>query len=306
YGDEGAFAESMTADTCGRLDVSLTLWGATEPATDSTGQVWQVKPSGRSRAIMTLDLTPDQMLMGITSDCVGRLYVACADFSGTAGPVIYRLAPRGEPTAIAVLPPGAWPNGLAIFGGGLYVSDSALGAIWRIPLSGGVATPTEPWYQSDLLAPGDPSVDPSVLGIGVNGIAFTSGTLWAVVSDYGRLMRIPVLRHHVPGSATVVCERSELRTADGMAVDAYGRLWIVTNTGPTQDEPGGALFRVYRTGAVSQAKVDPSRFDYPTQPVFGTADPYRTTLFIVNGAYSAAAAPTVIAVKVGVTARHVP
>ena len=306
YGDFGAFAESMTADHNGHVYASVTLWGNSDPLTDNTGQVWQVGPSGRSRAIVTTDLAPDQMLMGITHDYVGRLYIACADFSGTTGPVVYRSAHNGALNKVAVLPPGAWPNGLAVFGGALYASDSALGAIWRIPLGPGVATPTDPWFQSDLLAPGDPSLDPTVSGIGVNGIAFTSGTLWAVVSDYGRLVRIPVLRHHVPGDPRVVCERSELRTADGMAVDACSRLWVVTNAGPTPDEPGGALFRVSATGGVRQAKVDPSRFDYPTQPVFGTKAPGLKTLLIVNGAYSAAAAPTIIAVKVGVTGRHLP
>ena len=55
------------------------------------------------------------------------------------------------------------PNGLAIRNGSLYVSDSALGAVWKAPLNGH-STPQTPWLEDDRLLPDH--------AIGANGIAF--------------------------------------------------------------------------------------------------------------------------------------
>ena len=116
-------------------------------------------------------------------------------------------------TVVAELPPGSWPNGLACRGGYLYAADSSLGAIWRIPLGGGVVKPSKPWFKSDLLAPGDPDTDPSALGIGANGIAFRGANLYVAVSDFGRIVRIPISAQGKPGTPTVVCDA--IRTAHG-------------------------------------------------------------------------------------------
>ena len=83
-----------------------------------------------------------------------------------------------------------WPNGIAFHGGRLYVTDSANGAIWRARLGTGVAAPTKPWLLSDELAPGDPEADPTLAGIGVNGIAFRGDFLYVSVADGARIMRV--------------------------------------------------------------------------------------------------------------------
>ena len=309
YGDFGSFAESMTADHCGNLYASLTLWGNMDPVTDNVGQIWKIRPAGSATLVAEQNITPYGMLTGIVRDCVGRLYVGDVDFSGESGSLIYRVGHDGSWTPVAQLEPGTFPNGLALHDGSLYVSDCALGAIWRVRLGYGLATPTAPWIQSDLLAPGDPEQDPSALGLGINGIAFRGCSLYGVVSDFGRLVRISVGRHGVARTPTVVCESPDLRTADGVAFDLYGRLWVTTNAGPTADEPDGALFRVSPSGDVRQIAVDPSAFDYPTQPVFGTTLATCTTLFIENGAYngwSDGRAPTVISLRVGVRGQPLP
>jgi sugar lactone lactonase YvrE len=301
FGAAGSFAESMTAGAHGNLYVSLTLWGDS-----NTGQIWRIRSSGSTILVASMDLGPAGALMGLAHNRVGRLYVADADFSGTGDSFIYRVGLDGSMRAVADLPPGSWPNGLACRGRNLYASDSSLGAIWRIRLGSGVATPSAPWFQSDLLAPGDPTTDPSALGIGANGIAFRGASLFAVVSDFGRVVRIPISAHGAPGTPVVVCGRRKLRTADGVAFDLLGNLWVVTNAGPTTGQASGALFRVSPAGSLRQIAVDPTWFDYPTQPVFGATPATLTTLYVANGAYSGDAAPNVIALKARVPGQPLP
>jgi sugar lactone lactonase YvrE len=300
YGEMGSFAESMTAVNGGNLYASLTLW-----ADSNTGQIWKITPSGATSLVASKNLGETGALMGITHDSAGRLYVAMAEFSGTDHSLIYRVGTGGSMTVVADLPPGSWPNGLACRSGYLYAADSSLGAIWRIPLGGGVVKPASPWFQSALLAPGDPNTDPSAFGIGANGIAFRGANLYVAVSDYGRIVRIPISAQDKPGKPAVLCTRSALRTVDGVAFDVLGTLWAVTNEGPTAGQ-SGALYTISPAGAVRQAPVSPSRFDYPTQPVFGTTTASATTMFIVNGAYSGDAAPNVIGLNVHVPGRRLP
>jgi sugar lactone lactonase YvrE len=301
FGADGSFAESMTAVAGGNLYTSLTLWGDS-----NTGQIWKVTPSGTTSLVASIDLGPNGAFMGIAHDAFGRLYVADADFSGTEDSLIYKVGPGGSMTVVADLPPGSWPNGLACYGGYLFAADSSLGAIWRVPLRGNAVKPTSPWFQSALLAPGDPSIDPSAHGIGANGIAFQGGSAYVTVSDSGRVVRIPVSSRGNAGRPHVVCQRSELRTADGVAFDKLGNLWVVTNEGPSPEQASGALFAVSPAGSVHQIPVNPSWFDYPTQLAFGTSAATRTTLFITNGAFSAEAAPNVIALKVRVAGQLLP
>lgn len=301
YGAMGSFAESMTAVAGGNLYASLTLWGDS-----NTGQIWKITPSGATSLVASIDLGPTGALMGITHDAVGRLYVADADFSGTEESLIYRVGTGGSMTVVAYLPPGSWPNGLACHGGYLFAADSSLGAIWRVPLGGGAVKPKSPWYQSALLAPGDPSIDPSAKGIGANGIAFRGNMMYVAVSDFGRIVRIPVSAQGKPGTPGVVCQRRELRTADGVAFDLLGNLWVATNEGPTPEQASGALFKVSPAGSVHQIPVNPNWFDYPTQPVFGTSAATHTTLFIANGAFSGDVAPNVIGLNAGVPGQPLP
>ena len=134
-----------------------------------------------------------------------------------------------------------------------------------------MASPSEPWVQSDLLAPGDPATDPTVSGLGVNGIAFHGDRLYAVVADYGRVVRIRVRDDGSAGDPATVCERAKLRTADGIAVDIAGGLWIAVNAGTTGVSPSGALYRLTPGGSLTTIADDPGWMNYPTQPVFGTS-----------------------------------
>jgi DNA-binding beta-propeller fold protein YncE len=82
---------------------------------------------------------------------------------------------------IAALPPTSLANGLAMSDDGtLYVADSALGVIWRVPASGG--TPTQ-WASGPELAPAG--------FLGANGLKIHDNAVWVTNTDQGTILRIP-------------------------------------------------------------------------------------------------------------------
>jgi sugar lactone lactonase YvrE len=286
----GAFAEGMAADSHGNLYVSLTTWG---PKTNA-GEIWRVAPDGAKKPIASMDLTANGMLTGVAIDPCDRVYVAYEDFGDPqeVGSGVYRVA-CGTLTKAVAFPEGAFPNGIAFHDGRLYVTDSVLGEIWRVRLGAGVATPTT-WAESDLLAAGSPE------GLGANGLAFFGDALTVSVSDPGRVVRIPVRRDGSPGAVRTICERAELATADGIAYDALGGLWITVNAGTTGAAPSGALYRLSPAGHLTTIADDPGWLDYPTMPVFGTTCRTRSTLFVENGDWDGLAAPDVRVLRIGI------
>lgn len=283
-GDWGAFVESAAADSDGNLWVSRTVWGYYDETTSDSniGELWKVTPSGDVQLVASLDVSPFGMLGGVAVSPRGRVYIAVFDMGmGVSPNGVLRLNGNTLDQVVA-LPQGAWPNGLAFHDRRLYISDSALGAVWRVSPRDLPATPESPWLQDDLLAPG---TGENASGLGVNGIAFRGDRLYAVVADFGRVVRVPVHRDGSPGSPVVVAERQELVTADGIAFDKAGGLWIAVNSGTTGAMPSGALYRLTPGGALTSVADDRGWLNYPTQPVFGVTPATRGDLFVVNGAF---------------------
>jgi sugar lactone lactonase YvrE len=287
-GEWGAFAEGMAANSHGTLFVSLTTWGYYDDTTAESnfGEVWKVVPGRDPVRLANMDLSPYGMLLGVAVDRCDRVYVAAYDMeSGLTPNGVYRLEGDGSLTQVVALPEGAWPNGMAFHDNRLYITDTALGAVWRVRLGCGSVSPTEPWLQDDLLAPGDPSQDETASGLGANGLAFRGDDLFVGVYDAGRIVRVHVRDNGSHAKPAVVCERPELKTADGMAFDLAGGLWITTNMGTTGVSPSGALYTLAPGGRLMAVADDPGWLNYPTTPVFGATRGTSCTLFVENGAY---------------------
>ena len=307
----GAFAAGMAADSHGSLFSSLTTWGLYDDTVNppllgpNIGQIWKVAPNGHKRLVATKDLTPYGMLLGVAVDADDHVYVALVG-GGTPPAIdsaVLKLGHDGKLTEVVKLPDGAFPNSLAFHDGRLYITDSILGAVWRVRLTHGVSTPAAPWLQDTLLAPGDPATDSTAMGLGANGIAFRGERLFVSVSDYGRIVRVRVRDDGSPGAARVICKRLKLKTADGIAFDARGRLWIATNAGTKGASPSGGLYRLSKTWKLRTIADDPGWLNYPTMPVFGTTAATATRLYVENGAYwgfSDKTAPSIVRVRVGV------
>ncbi|MDT0467325.1 hypothetical protein [Streptomyces gibsoniae] len=99
---------------------------------------------------------------------------------------MWRLRPGGTPQRIAALPADGLPNGLALDrrSGLLYIADSVLGTVWRVPVTGG--TPTK-WATAPELRPAG--------FLGANGIKIHNGAAWVSNLDKGTVLRIPLTCH---------------------------------------------------------------------------------------------------------------
>jgi hypothetical protein len=157
-------------------------------------QIARISPRGRTTVLATLPLPADggvntpavgfPLTTGIVRAQDGTLYVGYA--TGTADLTgIWRLRPGGTPTRIVALPATGLPNGLVLDrrSDTLYVTDSVLGTIYRVPAHGGRATA---WSTApELAAQGF---------VGANGLKLHGGALWASNLDRGTVLRIPFTR----------------------------------------------------------------------------------------------------------------
>jgi sugar lactone lactonase YvrE len=179
--------------------------GGTAYVTFAMGrQVAELSPAGSVRILATLPEPADggvhtpalgfPLTVGITRAGDGTLYFLYA--TGTSDLTgVWRLRPGGRPQRIAALPANGLPNGLALdpHTGSLYVTDSVLGTIWRVPVTGGVA---RAWSTApELAAQGF---------LGANGLKIRDGAVWATNLDQGTVLRIPIRRDGGAGAVRTV------------------------------------------------------------------------------------------------------
>jgi hypothetical protein len=275
---DSSFAESIAVDSRGSIFVSRTVWGQET----NHGSVVRVRPSGsKERFGPRFDLGATGMLVGVAVNRRDRVFVARYDFGETAGSEIVKVTARGMRT-VATLPPGAWPNGLAFHRGALYVGDSALGGVWRFRPSAKVHELSRPWLHSPLLAPAEGE------SIGVNGLAFWGDRLFLVNYTRDSLVRVGVGRRGHALTPHVVTRLARLHTADGIAFDRHGRLWVTVNgTGkfgqPLHDQ---YLLRLSRRGAVQLAVKDATWMNYPTMVAVGRTPATAHRMYVADGAFN--------------------
>lgn len=257
----GSFPESLAVRD-GNAYVSLGFQGAVMKVTTSAGAVQTTEyASGLPIG--------DGLLTGIAFDSVGNLYVAAATFAADPAPGVFAIpAGGGSFSRVVTLPAGSFPNGLAFRGGELYVSDSDLGAIWRVQPTTSNTTLTQPWYESALIAP--------TRGLGANGIAFdaTAQHLYVAVADSGRIVRLALSPDGAVSATSVVTEQEQLRTVDGISLDVAGDLYATVN----------ATNRLYRLtlpdATLTRLANRSDGLSYPTQSAFD-----GTMLYLTNGAF---------------------
>lgn len=167
-------------------------------------EVAEVWPTGAVRVLATLPLPTDggvntpglhrPLTAGIVRASDGTLYflydTGTADLTG-----VWRLRPGGQPQRIAALPPKGLPNVLALDPRSqmLYITDSELGTVWRVPVTGG--TPIA-WSTGPQLSPVD--------FIGADGVKVHDGAVWVTNLDKGTVLRIPILPNGQAGDIETV------------------------------------------------------------------------------------------------------
>ncbi|MGW3978429.1 hypothetical protein [Streptomyces mirabilis] len=181
-------------------NIALEPRGAVDLNMSVARQVVRLYPDGRRQVLAQLPLPADggvhtpllgfPLITGLVRDDDGTLYFLYA--AGTSDQTgLWRLRPGGTPERITALPANSLPNGLGLdpVRGELYSADSALSTVWRMPLSGGVATA---WAGGPELAPQG--------SLGANGLKVHKDAVWVTNTSLGTITRIPIRRHGGAGT----------------------------------------------------------------------------------------------------------
>jgi sugar lactone lactonase YvrE len=202
-----------------------------------SGKIYRIKPNGYAEVIATLFVPgayPSLTVLGVVFGPERNVYVIANTWdSSTHG--VWRVHPKnGVFELYAAIPPtGSFLNAMTFDDqGNLFVTDSFLGAIWKVSVDGEV----EFWLSSDLLVWRD---DPFSPPFGANGIAYWDKTLYVAVTLAGEaylpeirgrnfpVVKVPVRRDGSAGKPKVFLSDEVLLAPDGLAVDRLGRLYVV-------------------------------------------------------------------------------
>ena len=175
--------------------------------------------------------------------------------------------------------------------GNVYVTDTILGAVWRVPAGGG---PAELWFQSALLEGSE------IFGfgfpLGANGIAYRQNAV--VVGNTEGVgsfaSRSSPMAAPVPSvSWRKVCPPG----VDGIAFDVHGNVWAAVIAQST-------IVRVSPTGEVTTIATDADGLDWASSIAFGK----NGDLWAVNFAIGppGGAGPALLRLDVGTKGQPVP
>ncbi|MFF7186669.1 SMP-30/gluconolactonase/LRE family protein [Streptomyces sp. NPDC008222] len=247
-------------------------------------QVARIGRDGTVRVLATLPEPPagsttpalsSPFLGGVVRTHDGTLYFLYAtgssDLTG-----LWRLRPGGTPQRIAALPADGLPNGLTLDRSQrhLYVADSVLGTVWRVPAGGG--TPTRWAVAPELAAAGF---------LGANGIKVHDDAVWVSNLDQGTVLRIPVTRRGTAGP--VQTRATGLENIDDFAFTGRGDTLLAAINADNEV----ALVRPNGSHTVVLTGAD--GLENPTSlAVRGT------TAYIASGAYFTDKDPNLLAARI--------
>jgi sugar lactone lactonase YvrE len=173
----------------------------------------------------------------------------------------------------------------------LYVTDSILGAIWRVDTGG-----TELWLQHELLE-GLAVLNPFPLG--ANGIAYGHGRLHGRLlvanTEKKHVVEIPIEHSGTAGEPRVVHPfGGPSDFLDGISVDVAGNLYVCV-AGRNE------LVRVDRSGEEETVATAADGLSVPASLAFGPRGVAKRSLYVTNLSLPGLVAtpiPSVIAVDV--------
>jgi sugar lactone lactonase YvrE len=280
----GELPEGVAVDKVGNLYVSFT----------PLGQIRKITADGTDPVVVDFG---DPGTLGLAVDAVGNLYAAHASVD-LANRGVYRLGRNGVLERFAGTEDMLFPNSLAFDKrGNLYVTDSAMGTIWRITRRGDAAS----WLQHELLE--GLGLIPGYPPIGANGIVYWKGMLYVANTEKGLIVRIPLSADGSPGEPEVVADGPGVYGPDGLALDVFGNLYIPL---VIQDK----LVRLDpEDGTVVELATVDDDLDEPASLAFSTQKGDRKAIFLTSYAVlpeDGGAGPAVLKVEIGVPGRPLP
>jgi len=234
------------------------------------GDVWRIPPGSTQPQpfahVNGIVAGRDFGLLGLAVDVFGNVYGAVQSANPDANGVWRFDRTTGAATRLPGTAAIGLPNGLAFDKQmNLYVTDSARGAIWRIPWGGTASI----WLQATALT-GDGSLG---LNLGANGIAIQRGVLTVTNTERRTVLQIPKVGGQ-PGAISLLASLPAGDNPDGVTMDVFGDAFVAMNLANAIGEvtPSGSMHVVASGGPL----------DFPSSVVFGTARGYRTSIFGVN------------------------
>jgi sugar lactone lactonase YvrE len=283
---KGEFPEAVAFDARGNMYVTL----------PPIGEIRKIRPNGSQSIIATIAPGTDVGPVGLALDDRRRIYVAVTSFEpATHG--VYRVKQNGTHRRLPGTAAISFPNGVALDEDGTaYVTDTILGAVWRIRPGGQAKL----WIQDDLLV-GNGSAGFG-FPIGANGIALRGNKLYVSVSELGRIVSIRIRGNGRAGTPRIFAEDPALNPADGIAFDVRGNLYVAVIAQST-------LVRIKRNGTIETLATAADGLDFPSSLAFGTGNGRpRRSAFVTNFAIGppGGAGPGIVQVRIGIRGQPLP
>ncbi len=228
------------------------------------------------------------------------LYSAVVSSNPLLNGVLY-VDPDGSPSPddewrhIAGTERMGMPSGIAFGGEGahMYVSDSAMGAIWHLPLFGFVGYDQPEVWIADSLLEGTGEM-PLPFPVGANGVAVRDDVVYVGVTEQGTVVGIPIESGGAAGKPFIYAALPGV-AVDGVAFDAAGNLYVA-------DPPAHALWRVAPDGTVAAVADVDDGLSGPSSVALWDS-PEGLTAYVSNQAIGDPATikhvPSIIAIDLG-------
>jgi sugar lactone lactonase YvrE len=271
------------------------------------GQIWRLDADGSFQHVFaSFDLQPGDLgVLGLKWTPPGILYAAVVSSdAGVHG--IWRISSDGTKQHVPGTEQIALPNGMTVDSqGNVYVTDSIVGAVWRISRTG----MTTLWKQDPLLE----GTGAFGIGfpIGANGIVYqpsarkagsraipAKGTILVASMEKAQLIGIPVLPDGRAGDASVVLADEALLGLDGLELDARGALYGAVNV-------QNKVIRIDLASGHIHTIAEGDDFDFPASLVFGSGR-NNHVLYVTNAALANEVdpAPSLVRIRVGPPGRN--
>jgi sugar lactone lactonase YvrE len=254
--------ESIVIDPDGNQFISMALTGEIRKiAADGSQSTYALLPIGSFTPL------PLSGIMGaLALDDEGTIYVSVVA-ADPANRGVWAVAPDGTIRLIANLPANAAPNGIARERNNLYIADSELGVVWRVPVSGGNA---QIWADDPRLkqTPGD-------LFPGPNGLQIFRAEVYVSNSETGTILAIQLNDNDTAGAIRIHASGVQ---CDDFAFDVQGNLYCTT-------DPFNTLVRVAPDGTRQVLLTAADGLDGPTAAAFGRTGDTNFDLYITNAAF---------------------
>lgn len=259
----GELAEGVTVDADGNVFVSLSPLGQVLKITTGTDtpELFAQVPGLQDG---------DFGLLGIAANANGDIYGAVVS-SNTETNGVWRFdATTGDGEHVVGTEGIQLANAIAFGDGGeMYVTDTAMGAVWIVKVDGSV----EIWLQDPLMT------GTGHLGFGIpvgaNGIVARDSTVYVGVTELSSIVAIPIMTDGSAGEATVWAQLPAGNHVDGIILDEAGHIIVAAPT-------SNLVLQVSPDGSVKALATVSDELDAPASVAYYVDAEGNASVYVAN------------------------